>query len=224
MSGVNAGPHLDVHGLVKPLLRGRLHVGAFLVAVPAALVLVGVARSTPATVAAAVYGATLVALFGVSGAYHRLGRTLRSQRWLRRADHATIYLLIAGSYTPVSIVAIGGRLGWGLAGAVWVAAALGGVLKLLLFDRTHVIGAALYLVLGWIAVGALPALLPKVGPRTLALLVAGGLVYTVGAIVLARRRPDPLPRVFGYHEVWHTLVIVAAALHYTAILDIVLHG
>lgn len=217
-------PHLDVHGLVKPLLRGRLHVAAFVAAVPAAVVLVATAGSPPATATAAIYGVTLVALFGVSGAYHRLGRTLRSQRWLRRADHATIYLLIAGSWTPVSIVAIGGRVGWGLAGAVWVAAVFGGALKLFLFDRARVIGGGLYLVLGWIAVGALPALVPKVESLTLALLVGGGLVYTVGAVVLARRRPDPVPRVFGYHEVWHALVIIAAALHYTAILDIVRRG
>lgn len=213
--------HLDVHGLVKPLLRGRLHVAAFLAAIPAAVVLVLLARSTPATVAAAVYGTSLVALFGVSGAYHRLGRTLGAQKWLRRADHATIYFLIAGSWTPVSIVAIGGRLGWFLVAAVWVAAGVGGALKLLWFERAHRIGAVLYIALGWLAVAATPALASRVEALPLVLLAAGGVIYTVGAIVLGRRWPDPLPRVFGYHEVWHTMTIVAAALHYAAILRIV---
>lgn len=213
--------HLDVHGMVKPLLRGRLHVAAFLAAIPAAVVLVVLARSASATAAAAVYGTSLVALFGVSGAYHRLGRGLRSQKWLRRADHATIYFLIAGSYTPVSIVAVGGRVGWILVGVVWSAALLGGLLKLLWFDRAHKIGAALYVAIGWVAVAATPKLATSVEALPLVLLAAGGLVYTVGAIVLGRRWPDPAPRVFGYHELWHAMTIVAAGLHYAAILRIV---
>lgn len=213
--------HLDVHGMIKPLLRGRLHVAAFLVSIPAAVALVVLAESRVATVSAGIYGATLVALFGISGAYHRLGRTLRSQRWLRRLDHATIYLLIAGSYTPVSIVAIGGRVGWTLAIAVWTVAMLGGALKLFCFDRIQVVGGVLYIALGWAAVAAVPALLPRVSGPTMALLAVGGLTYTAGAIVLARRWPDPLPRTFGYHEVWHAMTIVAAAFHYTAILRIV---
>ena len=213
--------HLDVHGLVKPLLRGRLHVAAFVAAVPAAIILVVVARSTSATVAAAVYGTTLVGLFGVSGAYHRLGRGIRSQKWLRRADHATIYFLIAGSYTPISIVAIGGRLGWMLVGAVWAAALLGSLLKMLWFDRAHKVGAALYIAIGWVVVAAIPKLAASVDALPLALLLSGGIIYTVGAIVLGSRWPDPLPRIFGYHEVWHMMTIVAAGLHYAAILRIV---
>lgn len=213
--------HLDVHGMIKPLLRGRLHVAAFLVSIPAAVALVFLAESRVATVSAGIYGATLVALFGISGAYHRLGRTLRSQRWLRRLDHATIYLLIAGSYTPVSIVAIGGRVGWGLAIAVWSVAILGGALKLFCFERIRLAGGVLYLALGWAALAAVPALLPRVSAPTMVLLAAGGLTYTVGAVVLARRWPDPLPRTFGYHEIWHAMTIVAAAFHYTAILRIV---
>lgn len=213
--------HLDVHGLVKPLLRGRLHVAAFLASIPAVIALVVVADSRRATVTAGVYGATLVALFGVSGAYHRLGRTVRSQWWLRRLDHATIYLLIAGSYTPVSIVAIGGRVGWALAIAVWSVAILGGALKIFCFDRIRLAGGVLYIALGWAAVAAVPAMLPRVSAPTMVLLGAGGLTYTLGAVVLARRRPDPLPRTFGYHEVWHAMTIVAAAFHYLAILRIV---
>lgn len=212
---------LDVHGLVKPLLRGRLHVGAVAAALPAALVLAFVANGGRATAAATVYGATLVALFGVSGAYHRLGRSNGARRWLRRADHATIYCLIAGSYTPVALIGVGGWLGWTLVAIVWSTAAVGVVLKLCWFDRTQVAGWVLYLVMGWLALIAMPALWSHLGPVPLLFLGAGGLAYTLGAVVLGRRWPDPAPRVFGYHEVWHTMVIVAAALHYTAILDIV---
>lgn len=216
--------HHDIHGLIKPLLRGRLHVGAAVAAVPAALVLVLVAASDRATAAAAVYGVSLVTLFTVSGTYHRLGHTGRLQAWLRRADHASIYFLIAGSYTPVALVAIGGWQGWAMVGVVWAAALAGGLMKLLWFDRTQVAGWILYLAMGWVALAAAPLLIGQVGGAQLVLLAIGGLAYTVGAVVLGRRRPDPLPRIFGYHEVWHTMVIVAAALHYAAILDIVRTG
>jgi hemolysin III len=213
--------HVDVHGLMKPLLRGRLHVGAAIVAVPAAVVLVVVAGSRLATAAAAVYGLSLITLFGVSGTYHRLGHTGRLQVWLRRADHASIYFLIAGSYTPVALVAIGGWEGWTMVGVVWAAAVAGGLMKLVWFDRTRIAGWVLYLAMGWLVVFAAPVLVSHVHGGQLALLAAGGLAYTFGAVVLGRRWPDPLPRVFGYHEVWHTMVIVAAALHYAAILEIV---
>jgi hemolysin III len=212
---------LDVHGLVKPLLRGRLHVGAFVVAVPAAIALVLAADGRRATLASLVYGASLVGLFGISGAYHRLGRTDRRRAILRRADHATIYGLIAGTYTPVAIVAIRGRMGWSLAIAMWVAAGIGMALKLLWFDRTRKVGAAMYIALGWVAVFAGPALIDNVHGVGLVLIAVGGLLYTGGAVVLARRRPDPVPHVFGYHEVWHTFVIVAAACHFLAIWGIV---
>lgn len=212
---------LDVHGLVKPLLRGRLHLGALVVAVPAAVLLVVAADSALARAAAAVYGTSLVAVFLVSSAYHRLGRSPRSQSILRRADHATIYLLIAGSYTPVAVVAIGGAVGWVIVIAAWSLATLGVLLKLAWFHRTKVLGSVLYIGLGWMIVAATPTLVHHVTRGELALLAAGGLLYTGGAIVLARRRPDPSPLVFGYHEVWHSFVIAAAGCHYASIFLVV---
>lgn len=212
---------IDVHGLVKPLLRGRLHLGALVVSVPAVVVLVASAGSRHARAAASVYGASLVAVFLVSTLYHRVGRTPRVQQVLRRADHATIFLLIAGSYTPVAVVAIGGRAGWALVIAAWAIAAFGVALKLVWFHQTRVLGAALYVGLGWMIVAAAPALVQHVSRPELALLVAGGLLYTAGAVVLARRRPNPSPRVFGYHEVWHSLVILAAGCHYASIFLVV---
>jgi hemolysin III len=208
---------LDVHGLVKPLLRGRLHLGALVVSVPAVVALVAAAESRHASIAAAVYGATLAAVFLVSSAYHRLARSPRSQVFLRRADHATIYLLIAGSYTPIAVVAIGGPAGWALVATAWSVAALGVLLKVVWFHRTSTAGGALYVGMGWMIVAAAPTLVRHVSRAELVLLAAGGLLYTGGAVVLARRRPNPWPRVFGYHEVWHTFVILAAACHYAAI-------
>lgn len=207
----------DVHGLAKPALRGRLHLGALVVSLPAVVVLVAAAAPGRARASAAVYGLSLLAVFSVSSAYHRLGRSPRSQRVLRRADHATIYLLIAGSYTPVAVVAIGGVAGWALVVAAWTVAGVGVLLKLAWFNHARVAGAVLYIGLGWMIVAAVPALVRNVTGAELALLVAGGLLYTSGAVVLARRRPNPSPMVFGYHEVWHSFVIVAAACHYASI-------
>src|SRR4051812_25498615 len=214
-------PTVDVHGLVKPLLRGRLHFGALLLSVPAVVVLVVIARGTVATTSAAIYGATLGALFAVSSTYHRLDAGTRLCLMLPRLDHATIYLLIAGSYTPFAAVAIGGWLGVALIVTVWALALLGVALKLRWFDRSHAIGGALYIGIGWLAVLAGPAMVHHMGLGTLLLLLLGGIAYTGGAIVLSTRKPNPFPRVFGYHEVWHSLTIAAATLHFIAIATVV---
>lgn len=216
--------HLDVHGTTKPLLRGRIHLAALLASVPAGVLVVLNASTGEGRGAAVVYALTLSALFAASSAYHRLGRTERSRQWLRRMDHSTIYLLIAGSYTPICLLVLDGWRGWSMLSAVWAMAAIGVVLKLTRFDRTAVAGSVLYIAMGWAAVLVLPAMATALRPVTLSLLIVGGLTYTVGAVVLGRRRPDPFPRVFGYHEVWHTLVVVAGICHYTAILDIVRTG
>jgi hemolysin III len=216
-----APPMVDVHGLVKPLLRGRLHLGALVVAVPAVVVLIVMARGAAATTSAAVYGTTLVALFAISGAYHRFDPASRWCLVLRRLDHSMIYLLIAGSYTPFAAVAIGGKLGLALIATVWSLALFGVALKLRWFDRSHAVGSGLYIGIGWLAIFAAPAMIHRVSALSFALLLLGGLAYTGGAIILGTRRPDPFPRVFGYHEVWHSLTIAAAAFHYIAIASVV---
>lgn len=217
-------PAVDVHGLVKPLLRGRIHLAAFVAAIPAAVALVAAAAPNgfEATVGASAYGVTLVLLFAASSAYHRLARPGAGAEWLRRLDHSSIFLLIAGSYTPVCLVAMSGWSSAALLIGVWTAAAVGVVLKLVRFDRSHRIGFALYLTMGWAVLAALPSLVSSVDGDILALLVVGGVLYTVGAVVLATRFPNPFPRFFGYHEVWHAMVTVAAALHYVAIRGMVI--
>jgi hemolysin III len=208
---------VDAPGLVKPLLRGRIHLAALVVAVPAVIALIATSAGVEAKVAASTYGATLVLLFAASSAYHRLGPPEAPIAWLRRLDHSSIFLLIAGSYTPVCLVALSGWWSATLLIAVWAAAVVGVVLKQVRFERSHRLGFALYLTMGWAVLGAFPGLWSSVDRSTLALLGIGGVLYTVGAVVLATRFPNPFPRVFGYHEVWHVMVVAAAALHYVAI-------
>jgi hemolysin III len=214
------GLEIDVHGAVKPILRGRIHAVAFFVAIPAAIALVVASGGVEAKVAASTYGFTLVLLFAASSAYHRFGRG-RTLEWLRRLDHSSIFLLIAGSYTPVCLIALSGWWASVLLVAVWTAAIVGVLLKLFRFEHSHKLGFALYLTMGWALIAALPGLVTNLDTSTLALLFAGGLLYTIGAIVLATRFPNPFPRIFGYHEVWHVMVVAAASLHYLAIRGVI---
>jgi hemolysin III len=203
----------------KPRLRGRLHQVAFVVSIPAGIALVWAAHSPLARVAALVYAISLAAMFGTSAALHR--RHWSRRAWLRmdQLDRVMIYVLIAGSYTPVVLLAL--RPGWRVAflALVWTVAAVG-ICLVLVWNRGRVIFVtrmALYLGLGWISVVLLPQLADTIGLRRLALGVIGGVLYTVGVVVLIRRRPDPNPRVFGYHEVWHAFTLAAGACHYTLI-------
>jgi hemolysin III len=203
----------------KPRLRGRLHQVAFLVSIPAGIALVWAADSPLARVAALVYAISLAAMFGTSAALHR--RHWSRRAWLRmdQLDRVMIYVLIAGSYTPVVLLAL--RPGWRVAflALVWTVAAVG-ICLVLVWNRGRVIFVTrmvLYLGLGWISVVLLPQLADTIGLGRLALGVLGGVLYTVGVVVLIRRQPDPNPRVFGYHEVWHAFTVAAGACHYTLI-------
>jgi hemolysin III len=202
-----------------PVWRGRLHAGAFVLAIPLAVALLAVARPAEARAAAAVYAATLVAGFGTSAAYHRLVASPRARQWMRRADHSTIYLLIAGTYTPICLLALPPAWGVPVLVVVWLGALVGVVLKLAAFDRRWVrtAGWTLYLVLGWVAVLAAPAMLEHLTAAELILIVIGGLIYTAGSVVLATGRPDPAPAVFGYHEVWHACTVLAGLCHFASV-------
>jgi len=199
-----------------PRLRGRLHQVAFVVSVPAGVALVLAARTGPARVAAAVYALSLAGLFGTSAAFH-LGRWSDPvRRRMDQADHAMIYVLIAGSWTPFAVLALGPPWGLAILGAVW-AMAVGGIAVVILWHRIRIVGITLYLTLGWLGLATLPWLAGRLGVAKLTLLVGGGVLYTVGAVVLGRQRPDPSPSVFGYHEVWHAFTIAAGACHYTLV-------
>jgi hemolysin III len=205
--------------VTPPRLRGRLHQVAFLVSIPAGIALVVAARSWSARAGVLVYALSLTAMFGTSAALHRLRWSPRARLRMDRLDRTMIYVLIAGSYTPVCLLAL--RPGWRVAllALVWTGAAAG-VALVLLRTRRRGVGVArmvLYLGLGWISLLVLPELARTLGPGRLALAVLGGVLYTVGAIVLIRRRPDPSPRVFGYHEVWHACTVAAGACHFALI-------
>jgi hemolysin III len=201
----------------KPKLRGVLHQAAFIVAVALApLLIVGADRGRP-RLAAAVFAGSVAACFGASALYHRVTWTPRVRLWMRRIDHAGVYLLIAGTYTPVSLLVLSGAWRPVVLTIVWAGAAAAIILKFVWVHAPKWLAAAIGLALGWVAVVALPQLIIHLDPAAVTLLVVGGLAYTAGAIVYARRRPDPAPAVFGYHELFHALTIVGVACQYVAI-------
>jgi len=208
----------ELAGSLKPRLRGVFHQWACVCSVPLGLALVIAAGNAGARIALSVYAATLVALFGVSALYHRIDwRSLTTRRWMRRLDHSMIFMLIAGSYTPFAVLVLHGALALVILIAVWVAALIGVVFNLFCSDASSWLRAGLYITLGWLAVAAVPQLAAAIGLGGLSLLGLGGALYTVGAIVYAVRRPNPVPAVFGYHEIFHILVIAAAGLQYAVI-------
>jgi hemolysin III len=204
----------------KPLLRGRIHQAAFFTAIPAGIILVQLARTDRARIATLVFGLSLMAQLGVSAAYHvgdwgDVG-TVR----MRRLDHSTIFVLIAGSYTPLCLLVLHGTTGVAVLSAVWSGAVLGIGTKLYRVDL-HVLSGFMYLGLGWVAVVSFPSIMRGLDSWSTALLIAGGLLYSLGALVLALHRPDPWPKTFGYHEVWHSMTVAAATCHYVVILRVV---
>ena len=202
---------------VIPRLRGLLHAHAAWVAGVAAIVLIALAPTGGARLAALVYGAGMIALFTVSALYHRWPGDPRWKPWLRRLDHSTIFIFIAASYTPVTALVLDGSLRTAVLISVWAGAAAGVALSLAWITAPRIVAAACYLALGWVAVVALPELYREVGVAPFALLIAGGLLYTLGAAVYAIRRPNLWPRTFGFHEVFHALVIAAALMQFIAI-------
>jgi hemolysin III len=202
---------------VKPRLRGVFHQYAFFVSLASGTLLILLAATPRATLAAALYAASVSALFGVSALYHRITWNGPARRRLRRLDHAMIFLLIAGTYTPVGLLVLKGTLATVVLAVVWGGAVAGIVLELAWTTAPRWLGGTVYLALGWVAVVAMPQLFARLGVAGGLLLVAGGLVYSAGAAVYALRRPDPVPAVFGYHEVFHLLVIAGVAAHFLAI-------
>jgi hemolysin III len=203
----------------KPRLRGRLHEVAFFVSIPAGFVLVLSATGPKAVVAAAIYWLALSSQFGVSAAYHLGMWSEAGRERMRTLDHATIFVLIAGTYTPFCLLVLHGAATIVVLATVWTGAAIGIATKLYRLDL-HVLSGFLYLGLGWVAVIVFPALVRDLTTTQLALMVA--LLYSGGSLVLALHRPNPWPRTFGYHEIWHAATIGAAACLYAAILSVFL--
>ena len=209
-------------GALKPRLRGVTHLYAFFLAIVAAIMLVATAPSGTATVGATVYAITLVGMFGLSALYHRGNWSPPVAARLLQLDHTAIFLLIAGTYTPIALLAIDGAAEAVLLPLVWVIAAVGILFEWIPIRAPRGYVTAVYLALGWIGALAMVSLWDNAGAECVLLLAGGGVCYTVGAIVHAAHRPDPWPHVFGYHEIFHVFVIVAAAMHYSAIAFFVL--
>jgi hemolysin III len=208
----------------RPRLRGVLHQYAFFASLPAGFPLVATAPTPPARFAATAFAASVAAMFGVSAVYHRVTWRPRPRAWMARVDHATIYLLIAGTYTPYALLALSGAWRVAVLAVVWSGAAAAIVLKFAWVDAPKALAAALGVALGWAGVVALPQLAEEVGAAATVLVLAGGALYTAGAVVYALRRPDPLPAVFGYHELFHALVVAGVACHYASVAFFVVPG
>ena len=201
----------------RPRFRGVSHQYAFFASLITGAALVLVAPTRKATTAAAIYAASVSGLFGASALYHRVSWRPAARRWMRRLDHSMIFVLIAGTYTPFALLILHGTLAGVVLGIVWGGAVAGAVLKLAWVDAPKWLMAAIYLALGWVGVATVPQMLSRAGAGAVTLLFVGGALYSAGAVVYALRRPDPRPAVFGYHEIFHVLVIAATAVHYAAI-------
>jgi hemolysin III len=210
--------------LTRPRLRGVFHLYAFILSLAVGGLLIVETADGQRRVAAAIYAVAVAVMFGASAFHHRITWTPRQRRWTRRLDHAAIYLMIAGSYTPFALLVLTGSWRPVILALVWAGALAATALKLVWVEAPKWLAAALGIALGWIGVVILPQILHRVGAIGGVLLFVGGSLYTIGGIVYARRRPDPIPSTFGYHELFHVLVVAAVAAQYTAIAVFVLQA
>lgn len=207
----------DLAAAVKPRLRGWLHLGTAPLALVAGVLLVVFAPTTSARVAAAVFAVTAVLLFGTSALYHRGNWEPRVARVLKRLDHASIFLIIAGTYTPFAVLLLPPGQGRRLLWLVWGGALIGVAFRVLWVGAPRWLYTPVYVALGWVAVFYLGPLLQHGGPVVVALIMIGGLLYTLGAVVYATKRPNPSPRWFGFHEIFHAFTVAAFMAHYAAV-------
>ena len=203
---------------VKPRLRGVSHEYAFFVSLVLGAALIVVAKGFEATLAVAIYAVSLSALFGVSALYHRVDwQRPAARRWMRRLDHTMIFVLIAGTVTPFALLVMEPPLSTALLIAVWSGALAGSIVELVWIDHPKWVAAIVYIAVGMIGAIGFPAIVVEAGIAAGVLIAVGGALYATGAVVYAAQRPDPSPAVFGYHEIFHVLVVAAAALHFGAV-------
>jgi hemolysin III len=201
----------------RPVLRGWLHLVSFFVILVAGPLLVARAHTVEARAVLTIYVVSLAALFGVSAAFHRIRWSPVGRRRMRRADHATIFLAIAGTYTAVAGLTVHGWAQVLVLCLVWFGGAIGVTVRQVWLDAPKWAIAVPYIVAGWSALAIVPQLVRGLGGGGFALVLAGGACYTIGALCYSLKRPNPVPGVFGYHEVFHAFTVVGAALHYAAI-------
>jgi hemolysin III len=202
---------------LKPQLRGMFHLAAFPLSIVAGAVLILIADGTAATIGCVIYAVSGMVLFGVSALYHRGHWDPETRALLRRLDHSNIFLLIAGTYTPIGLVLLDGTVRVVVLAVIWIGALAGIVFRVVWLDAPRWLYTPFYVALGWVAVAVMPELARNGGGGTAALLVIGGLAYSVGGLVYGLRRPDPVPAVFGYHEIFHLCTLIGFGCHYAAV-------
>ena len=212
----------DANIEIKPTWRGWIHAGVTPIALAAGIVLIVLAQGAPAKWAAAVFTLTSLLLFGMSAVYHRFNWSPKTKLTLKRIDHANIFLLIAGTYTPLAVLALPPAQGTLLLALVWGGTVIGILFRVFWTGAPRWLYVALYLLLGWAAVMYMPALFAA-NPTMMLLVIAGGLFYTGGAIIYALKKPNPWPGKFGFHEIFHVCTVIAFLCHWTACLLISLH-
>lgn len=205
---------------LKPRLRGWFHAYAAVISIVTGAALVTVAaavRGGPAAPTTAIYSATVTLLFGVSALYHRLDWSPRARAVMKRLDHSMIFVFIAGTYTPIAVLSLPRNAAIAVLIAVWTGALFGVALQTTWRSAPRWLSAPCYIALGWVAAFVMPDLLHNAGVAAFVLIIAGGVIYTLGAVVYALKRPNPLPGTFGFHEVFHLCTLVAATCHYVAV-------
>lgn len=220
-SGDTTPPLVSGEREVKPLLRGWFHLGALPVVALLGLVLVALAEGPVATWSSVAFAISSLLMFGTSASYHRIAWSPKARAVLKRLDHANIFVLIAGTYTPIGLSALPWSEGQWLLTAVWIGAGLGIVFRVFWLGAPRWLYVPLYLALGWASVWYMPQLFAVNVPMTV-LVIVGGIAYSVGAVVYGLKRPNPAPGVFGFHEIFHVLTVVAFLCHWTAVLLLVL--
>ena len=212
-------PHIPVFhhvtGKWRPRWRGRVHAIAVAATIPAGIILTLVTPAGIARFAVGVYALSLLALYSTSASYHLLTKSMKSQRTMQQIDHAMVYVLIAGSYTPVCLLALPRHVGVPFLVCIWIAALVGMGLKI--SWKAKRVGHALYLIIGWAALVILPWAYNRAGFTSLLLYALGGVVYTVGAVLFYLQKPKLIPHIFGFHEVWHVFTVVAGILQFAAV-------
>lgn len=212
-------PHMPVFmhatGSWRPRWRGRVHAIAVAVTIPAGIILVWFTPAGVPRLSVGIYALSLLALYSTSASYHLFTKSLRSQRTMQQIDHAMVYVLIAGTYTPVCLLALPYNVGIPFLALIWLAAAIGVGLKITWKARR--IGHAMYIIIGWAALIILPWAYGRAGFTSLLMYALGGIVYTVGAVLFYMKKPVLVPSVFGYHEIWHVFTVIAGVLQFVGV-------
>lgn len=212
----------QVPQIVKPLLRGHFHQAAFFFALGACAMLIAQSHNAREAIAMVIYSLSVVTLFGISALYHRPQWSPGPRAWMRRLDHAAIFIMIAGTGTPLCLLALQEPAGTNLLTIIWTAALIGIIQSVFWVNAPKWLAAILYVVMGWLAFPYLPELNAALGTTNVVLILVGGVIYTLGALVYAFKKPNPWPKVFGYHEIFHLMVIIAAVFHFLVIASLML--